>query len=98
MRVSSHRLQIEAGRWAKPTRIPVNERKCLICNSLEDEYHFVLECSIYVNLRKTYIPRKFWNRPNMFKFLELLNTNDRNVLRNLGIFVEKAFDVRKTKI
>ena len=27
LRVSSHRLAIEAGRWARPTRIPIDERK-----------------------------------------------------------------------
>ena len=40
VRVSSHRLEIEAGRWARP-HIPVGERKCSICNQTEDEYHFV---------------------------------------------------------
>ena len=42
LRVSSHRLQIEAGRWVRPRRIPVNERKCTICQVVEDEFHYVL--------------------------------------------------------
>ena len=29
LRVASHRLEIEAGRWHKPNRTPVEERKCL---------------------------------------------------------------------
>ena len=41
LRVASHRLEIEAGRWHKPNRTPVEERKCVNCNSLEDEFHFV---------------------------------------------------------
>jgi hypothetical protein len=28
LRVSSHRLQIEADRWSRPATIPVNERLC----------------------------------------------------------------------
>ena len=28
LRMSSHRLEVEAGRWVKPNRIPLNERKC----------------------------------------------------------------------
>ena len=39
-----------------PFIIAVNERKCQNCNALEDEYNFVLECSLYNELRKQYIP------------------------------------------
>ena len=38
LRTSSHRLEIEAGRWAKPVRKPVNERLYSFCGVLEDEY------------------------------------------------------------
>ena len=47
LRLSAHRLCIETGRRTKPNSIPVNERKCLICNVIEDEYHFVLGCLMY---------------------------------------------------
>lgn len=40
LRLSSHRLKIETGRWHKPISIPVDQRKCENCNELEDEYHF----------------------------------------------------------
>ena len=55
LRMSSHRLEIEAGRWVKPNSIPVDDRKCAICLILEDEYHFVLECEIYKDLSSKYI-------------------------------------------
>ena len=47
LRLSSHRLEVEAGRWVRPIRIPFEERKCIFCNVIEDEFHFVLECSNY---------------------------------------------------
>ena len=47
--------------------VPIHERKCSFCNSFEDEYHFVLQCSAYSELRKKYISKYFWNRPNMFR-------------------------------
>ena len=47
IRVSSHRLEIEAGRWARPHSTPINDRKCLVCQVLEDEYHFIIECQMY---------------------------------------------------
>ena len=37
---------------------------------LEDEFHFVLECSIYKDIRKTYIKRYYWQRQNMPKFID----------------------------
>ena len=42
-RLSSHRLCIETGRWNQPTSTPINERICICCQSLEDEYHFIIE-------------------------------------------------------
>ena len=71
LRVSSHRLQIEAGRWHKPYKIPLENRKCQLCNILEDEFHFILECSLYNDLRALYINRYYWVRPNIPKFTEL---------------------------
>ena len=42
LRVSSHRLEIEVGRWTRPNRNPVDDRKCRYCNKLEDEFHFFI--------------------------------------------------------
>ena len=52
LRMSSHRLCIETGRWHRPNQTPISERICHVCSTLEDEYHFVLECSLYINFRK----------------------------------------------
>ena len=53
--MSAHRLEVEAGIWHKPNTIPYNERKCQLCNTLEDEFHFLLECPLYYDLRKALI-------------------------------------------
>lgn len=94
LRISSHRLQIEAGTWVRPISTPLNDRKCVICNTLEDEYHFVLECIQYSKLRKKYINKKYWQRPNMIKFIELMTTVNKNEIRKLGIFIFNAFSNR----
>ena len=52
LRVSSHRLEIEMGRLARPERIEFDDPKCKLCNKLEDEFHFVLECPLYNDIRK----------------------------------------------
>ena len=41
LRLSSHRLEIEAGRWTKPLITPREDRICKQCNILEDEFHFL---------------------------------------------------------
>jgi len=94
LRLVSHRLCIEVGRWHRPVSIPVNERLCTTCNILEDEYHFVMECQLYVNIRKQRLPAYYWKRPNMFKFTELINTESIRILKNLSIYVKEAFEIR----
>ena len=59
LRVASHRLEIEVGRWARPNRVPVDERQCRHCNTLEGGFHFLLECSLYRELRMQYIKSIF---------------------------------------
>ena len=47
LRTSGHILAIETGRWTKPHSTPRLERKCQLCNTLEDEFPFMLECPLY---------------------------------------------------
>ena len=94
LRVSSHRLAIESGRWTRPTRIPIDERKCVNCNILEDEFHFIIECDMYNDFRTRYIPKYYWKRPSMFKFVELVNTTNIKLLRNLSVYIYHAFKCR----
>ena len=73
---------------------PVNERKCIFCDKLEDEYHFVLECILYNDLRKQLIPTYYYRRPNMQRFVDLITTECKRVIRNLSTYIEKAFTIR----
>ena len=75
--------------------IPVNERKC---NVLEDEYHFVLECSLYNELRKQYIPSFYRKNHSMQKCIQLLSIENPSLLRKLSCYVHKAFDIRTSSI
>ena len=58
-RVSAHRLKIEAWRWHKPQKTPLENRNCKLCNVLEDEMHFLFECTLYRDLRQSYIKPYF---------------------------------------
>ena len=94
LRVASHRLEVEVGRWARPNRVPVDERKCRHGNTLEDEFHFLLECSLYRELRIKYIKRYFWNRLNVVKLKELMTSTNKRIICNLSLFIGKAFKIR----
>ena len=54
LRISDHPLQIEAGRY---NQTPPNNRLCTLCNSnrIENEVHFILECSLYNDMRNSFI-------------------------------------------
>ena len=55
LRVSSHRLEVKAGRRVRSVCVEFENRKCLVCNKLEYGYYFVFECQMYENLRNKYI-------------------------------------------
>ena len=88
--VSSHSLRVETGRWTRPVT-PRNERKCTNCNKIEDECHFLLECSRYSQIRKKFIPKYYWKRPSMSKAIELIQDNNKKTVRGVAKFVHEAF-------
>ena len=98
LRLSSHRLRIETGRWNKPVSTPFHERICIICSKLEDEYHFLLECPAYNTLRSQYIKQYYYKHPNMVKFIELLKSENSNEIKNLASYIYKAFELRKVML
>ena len=52
-RLSSHDLYIENGRYERP-KISREDRKCLICNILEDESHALFFCDAHYLIRIEY--------------------------------------------
>lgn len=49
--------------------VSLHERKCRVCfNTLEDEFHFVLECPLCSEMRKKCIKKYFLTRPNIHIF------------------------------
>lgn len=93
LRLSSHQLCIETGRHRNIERV---DRKCIVCNlnDIEDEVHFTLMCPAYADLRRQYIHNYFYNRPSVHKYTVLLNSSKLTVLKNLALYVIKAFKLR----
>ena len=95
---SSHRLRVESGRWERPTPPARHERLCRYCRKLDDEYHFVIECQLLHEIRSKLIPKYYWERPSMFKFLSLINTDNKKDLIRLAEFTKKGFDIRRNHV
>ena len=52
-RLSSHQLHIETGRYKRP-RVTREERKCLVCDTLEDEHHALFVCFAHSLIRTSH--------------------------------------------
>ena len=89
LRLGSHNFLIERGKWQCP-KLDVSSRKCEICHVIEDEYHIMLECKRFVDLRNRYLPKLIIRRPSMYTFLNFLNTVEGKNLQSFGIFCYKV--------
>ena len=77
----------------------MNERLCKLCASvdktfIEDEYHVLMECEFYNELRNIYLDI----RPlpiNLFSFTSIVSTQDNDDLTRLGCFLASMFKVRQ---
>jgi hypothetical protein len=91
-RSSSHCLMVEKGRHFNIDR---EHRDCMYCESmLEDEYHFLIVCSLYANLRSYYIPLYYYQYPNVQKFYSLMATEDESLIRNVAMYIYYAMKER----
>ena len=75
-----------------------NERICTMCNkkSIEDEYHFILECDRYSDIRCKYIKKYYYRNPSTFKLIQLLSVRNVKELNNIGKYLYIADNIRKT--
>ena len=68
LRISAHSLMIEKGRYSYP-KIPSENRICTKCDlqETEDEFHFIMKCKAYDNLRKIllYHIKDIYNTDNL---------------------------------
>ena len=89
LRTANHKLPIEKGRYRN---LPREERKCSLCDldRIGDEFHFLLECKKFDDIRAKYLPKHFYVRPNYFKYSQLLSTHSKKKLLNLGKFIKEG--------
>ena len=79
-RSGCHNLEIEVGRHHG---LPTHDRLCRLCkDDVENEIHFMLQCTVYESLRKKYLPRKYYIFPNV---------NKSTVIHNAATYLYYAF-------
>ena len=99
IRASSHTLAIEKGRHTRPKTL-VQDRLCHICNVIEDETHFIMNCSINEKLRKDLFENfssvncEFIRMSESEKIHYIFNNDDRKLLTWFGKFLYKSFQIR----
>ena len=103
LRLSSHQLEIEMGRHARPP-LEANLRTGKACHrkQMDDEIHLVTACTSNATLRdplfsetESYV-RGFTDMTNESKFITLLTTNDKHLINKVAKFVHDSFTLRKS--
>ena len=99
LRCSSHSLEIEIGRYHY-NRTDRQNRLCKLCNMnmVENEYHFVLVCPAYNDLRRQYLPPHYCRWPSKNKFINLLKDCQTSIIKRISKFVYFAMEKRKNML
>ena len=88
-RCSAHRLMIEEGRFRNIDR---EQRICLKCNmnAIETEYHFLLVCPFYKELRKNHLPKYYCSWPTVNRLKILLKNTQSGIVNRLAKYIYLA--------
>lgn len=101
LRISAHRLEIENGRYCKKS---IEDRLCKKCdqNQIEDEVHFICDCSYYNSERDAFFKNITDQVPNFAslnsfdKMVWLMTCENTNFIEEFAKFVHRCFYLRKT--
>ena len=95
LRCNAHNFKVQAIR--KDRNVNALDVSCSFCSiAPEDEYHVLLVCSKYWDVREKYLPEYFLNPPTRCKFQLLLTTTDSSLLFKLSLLCYNIFRIRKS--
>ena len=91
IRLSSHLFLIERGRWSRP-KLEFRERKCSTCDTVEDEYHCLIECPRFAEERKN-VTICLKCRPSMYEFTKFIS--NKNECTKAAILCKRVLNAYK---
>ena len=99
LRISAHPLRIERGRYERINNrvLPEIDRLCKYCKSgtVEDEYHFVITCSLYDQLRSDLLAKlSLTDLSKNDLFVVLMSSKRKNIAQEFGKYVDNCFKLR----
>ena len=96
-RCSLHQLQIETGRYINKPR---SERLCKVCNDnyFENEFHFLLICKEYQNVRCLYLPKELYSCPSINNFNRFMSNTSSEIVEGLAMYIFHAMNLRELLI
>ena len=100
-KLSNHKLMIELGRY-QTDHISRENRLCPLCksNQIENETHFLLDCSKYSSQRRTFLNRinelipNFERKSTSESIKLLMNCNDYHVNKLVMKFISSCMNIR----
>ena len=93
-RLSLHDLAIERGRCQNIDR---QERICNFCTGkrVESEYHFLLVCPLYRELRHKYMKSYYCRWPTLNKFDSFMSSDNKRTILSLAKYIYYASELRR---
>ena len=92
-RCSCHGLNIERGRHLG---VQTEDRLCTLCNmTVENEFHYMLQCERLQVVTQQYIPEKYWRNATVHNFNILMSTKKAETIINIASFIYYASQERK---
>ena len=97
LRCSAHKLMIEEGRYRNIDR---NLRICQFCNmnSVEAQYHFLLVCPTYREIRNSCLLAYYCKWPTIYKLVQLMTNYQNGLVQRLAKYVYLAFEHRNSQL
>lgn len=106
LRLSAHSLRVEKDRHCWP-KVPLEARKCLLCNSgcVEDEKHFIMSCDVFQTQRVQFFNSlsecSIFNDLDFdakFAFIMSCNGGDMDIMKLSLPYVNVITDIRSTHL
>ena len=64
--------------------LSINHRSLCRYTDVEDEYHILLGCTVYNDIRKRYIYSYFYRRPHVHKFIYVLQCSNASTIKRVS--------------